>query len=100
MQYQKIHSLWKRQGWYLEEGKKNNPEYQKGRQSFIVGDYALPEFGIIKQWRVSEKVDGTNIRIHLTDKVDFMAVPLIPIYLQSYITIYQMNSRTRNLIKY
>jgi ATP-dependent RNA circularization protein (DNA/RNA ligase family) len=71
MQYPKIHSLWKRQGWYLEEGKKNNPEYQKGRQSFIIGDYALPEFGIIKQWRVSEKVDGTNIRIHLTDKVEF-----------------------------
>ena len=71
MQYPKIHSLWKRQGWYLEEGKKNNPEYQQGRQSFIIGDYALPEFGIIKQWRVSEKVDGTNIRIHLGDKVEF-----------------------------
>lgn len=52
MQYPKIHSLWKRQGWYLEEGKKNNPEYQQGRQSFIIGDYALPEFEIInKLWK-------------------------------------------------
>ena len=71
MIYPKIHSLWKRQGWYLEEGKKNNIDYQQGRQSFIVGDYALPEFGIIKQWRVSEKIDGTNIRIQLRDKVSF-----------------------------
>jgi hypothetical protein len=71
MQYPKIHSLWKRQGWYLEEGKKNNPEYQQGRQSFIIGDYAIPEFEIIKYWRVSEKIDGTNIRINLRDKVEF-----------------------------
>ena len=71
MIYPKIHSLWKRQGWYLEEGKKNNIEYQQGRQSFIVGDYALPEFGIIKQWRVTEKIDGTNIRIHFSNKVEF-----------------------------
>lgn len=70
MKYPKIHSLWKRAGWYLEEGKKNNPEYQKGKQSFIIGDYALPEFQIIKQWRVSEKIDGTNIRIHLSNKVE------------------------------
>lgn len=63
MEYLKINSLWKRQGWYFEEGKKNNPDYQKGRQSFIVGDYAEPEFGNIKKWLVDEKIDGTNIRI-------------------------------------
>ncbi len=62
--YPKIHSLWKRQGWYLDEGKKNHPDYQKGRQSFIEGDYACPEFGIIKKWLVQEKIDGTNIRVH------------------------------------
>lgn len=71
MEYPKIHSLWKRHGWYLEEGKKNNPDYQKGRQSFIIGDYACPEFGNIKKWLVQEKIDGTNIRIHLTDSVSF-----------------------------
>jgi len=48
MEYVKINSLWKRQGWYFEEGKKNNPEYQKGRQSFIIGDYSEPEFGNVK----------------------------------------------------
>lgn len=63
MEYVKINSLWKRQGWYFEEGKKNNPEYQKGRQSFIIGDYAENEFGNIKKWLVDEKIDGTNIRI-------------------------------------
>jgi ATP-dependent RNA circularization protein (DNA/RNA ligase family) len=35
------------------------------RQSFIVGDYAQPEFRNIKFWRVEEKIDGTNIRIIL-----------------------------------
>lgn len=63
MEYPKINSLWKRHGWYLDEGKKTNPEYQAGRQSFIVGDYAVPEFGNIKRWQVQEKIDGTNIRM-------------------------------------
>lgn len=63
MEYPKIHSLWKRQGWYLEDGKKNHPDYQKGRQSFIEGDYACPEFVNIKKWLVQEKIDGTNIRV-------------------------------------
>jgi hypothetical protein len=63
VEYPKIHSLWKRQGWFLEDGKKNHPDYQNGRQSFIVGDYACPEFAAIKQWLVQEKIDGTNIRV-------------------------------------
>ncbi len=67
MEYPKIHSLWKRQGWYLDEGKKNHPDYQSGRQSFIVGDYACPEFGTIKNWLVQEKIDGTNIRVYYNE---------------------------------
>jgi len=63
MKYPKIHSLWKRNGWYFDEDIKKNPSHQKGRQSFIVGDYALPEFGNIKKWLVQEKIDGTNIRV-------------------------------------
>ena len=63
MQYPKIHSLWKREGWYFDEEAKKNPEKQKDRQSFIIGDYALPEFGNINIWDVEEKIDGTNIRI-------------------------------------
>lgn len=46
---------------------KNSPnlsaELQSKRQSFIVGDYACPEFEAINRWQVDEKVDGTNIRI-------------------------------------
>jgi len=64
-EYVKINSLWKREGWYFDQDKKNSTDYQKGRQSFIVGDYACPEFGNIKKWHVTEKVDGTNIRISL-----------------------------------
>ncbi len=71
MKYPKIHSLWKRHEWFLNDGKKNSPDYLKGRQSFIVGDYACPEFGNIKKWLVQEKIDGTNVRIHLNDKVEF-----------------------------
>jgi ATP-dependent RNA circularization protein (DNA/RNA ligase family) len=67
MEYPKINSLWKREGWYFEEGKKKSADYQRGRQSFIVGDYAQQEFGNIKRWSVEEKVDGTNIRIFYED---------------------------------
>jgi hypothetical protein len=48
MEYPKINSLFKR-----------NPT----DNTFIFGDYACPEFTLIKQWRVEEKVDGTNVRI-------------------------------------
>ena len=67
MEYPKIHSLWKRNGWYFEEGKKQSPKYQDGRQSFIVGDYAVPEFENIKKWLVQEKIDGTNIRVYYNE---------------------------------
>lgn len=63
MEYPKINSLWKREDWYFEEGKKRDKESQKGRQSFIIGNYAREEFGNIKYWDVEEKIDGTNIRI-------------------------------------
>jgi len=67
MEYPKINSLWKREGWYFDEGKKKSPDYQKGRQSFIVGDYADATFGNIKKWSIDEKIDGTNIRIFYKD---------------------------------
>ena len=74
MEYVKINSLWKRQGWYFDQEKKKSPDYQKGRQSFILGDYAEEEFGAIKYWRVEEKVDGTNIRIEYTNQLDISSV--------------------------
>jgi ATP-dependent RNA circularization protein (DNA/RNA ligase family) len=63
MKYFKINSLWKRQGWYFDEEEKKSPNCQQGKQSFIVGDYACPEFGNVKTWNVTEKIDGTNIRV-------------------------------------
>lgn len=72
MEYFKINSLWKREGWYFDQEKKKIPDYQKGRQSFIIGDYAEPEFGNVKRWLVDEKIDGTNVRIFYKDgKVSF-----------------------------
>jgi len=65
MEYPKIHSLWKREEWYFEEGKKDGERHKKGAQSLIPGSYAIPEFGNIKKWLVQEKIDGTNIRIEL-----------------------------------
>jgi len=58
MEYPKIHSLWKREDSYFEDNKKRG-------NSFIVGDYARPEFGCIKRWQVQEKIDGMNIRVHM-----------------------------------
>lgn len=79
MEYPKINSLWKREGWYFDQDKKNSPDYQKGRQSFIEGDYASAEFGNIKLWDVEEKVDGTNIRIHFTCSLN--QPPIQPIFM-------------------
>jgi ATP-dependent RNA circularization protein (DNA/RNA ligase family) len=66
MEYPKINSLWKREGWYFDQAKKVDRPFQENRQSFIAGDYAAPEFGSIKKWHVEEKVDGTNIRVFLS----------------------------------
>lgn len=67
MEYPKINSLWKREGWYFDEAQKKGA-HTPGRQSFIVGDYACPEFANIYLWSVEEKVDGTNIRVYFERK--------------------------------
>ena len=69
MEYPKINSLYKRQFTetdtktgeirFLDKGKSGNP--------LIIGDYACPEFAAINRWTVTEKVDGTNIRIIYKD---------------------------------
>lgn len=58
MEYPKIHSLWKREGHDFDITKAK----PKGGK-IIPGEYANEAFGNIKNWRVDEKVDGTNIRI-------------------------------------
>lgn len=49
MKYPKINSLYKRE--------------EKGDRKIMLGDYSCPEFTTIDKWTVTEKVDGTNIRI-------------------------------------
>lgn len=50
MKYPKINTIWKRD--------------EKNRFNIIEGDFSCPEFDAIKQWHISEKIDGTNIRVN------------------------------------
>ncbi len=77
MEYPKINSLWKREGWYFDQDKKKSKDYQEGRQSFIVGDYSNPEFGNIRKWLVDEKIDGTNIRVYWQKRFDNDGEPTV-----------------------
>jgi hypothetical protein len=47
--YPKINTIWKRD------------EANRGR--IIEGDFARLEFGIIQLWEITEKIDGTNVRV-------------------------------------
>jgi ATP-dependent RNA circularization protein (DNA/RNA ligase family) len=49
MKYPKIDTVWKR-----DVDNKNR---------IIEGDFTRPEFDNVKKWRITEKIDGTNIRI-------------------------------------
>lgn len=71
MEYVKIHSLWKREGSDFEQKSKEDRAHhpKSKRNALIVGDYAKPEFGAIKHWRVDEKIDGTNVRIIYKDGI-------------------------------
>jgi len=51
MKYPKINTLWKR-----DEKNKNN---------ILIGNYSKEEFKSIKYWSVTEKIDGTNVRIEV-----------------------------------
>lgn len=65
IKYPKIQSLWKRKGglYTKEELKTLTPEQKATRGDFITGEYACPEFKNINNFLVTEKIDGTNIRI-------------------------------------
>jgi ATP-dependent RNA circularization protein (DNA/RNA ligase family) len=64
MLYPKLHSLYKREGFdFPETGVK--PKHGK----LLIGEYTCPEFEAIQKWSVTEKVDGTNVRI-IFDKTD------------------------------
>jgi len=49
MKYPKINTIWKRD--------------EKNNMNIIEGDFSCPEFDAIKKWHITEKIDGTNIRI-------------------------------------
>lgn len=58
-EYQKIHTVWKRD--------------ERGR--VLAGEYSCPEFGYLAEldWLWTEKVDGTNIRLHYDGTENFRA---------------------------
>jgi ATP-dependent RNA circularization protein (DNA/RNA ligase family) len=49
LKYPKINTLWKRD--------------ENNKFVILPGDYSKEEFKAISQWRVTEKIDGTNIRV-------------------------------------
>lgn len=49
MKYPKINTIWKRD--------------EKNKFKIIEGNYSKIEFANIKKWNITEKIDGTNIRI-------------------------------------
>ena len=55
MKYPKIDTIWKR-----DEDNKFN---------IIEGDYSKIEFANIKKWNITEKIDGTNIRVIYNDGI-------------------------------
>jgi hypothetical protein len=63
MEYPKINSLYKRAGMFWHEGNQKMQYDRSKSHELIIGEYALPEYGLIKHWQVFEKIDGTNIRI-------------------------------------
>ena len=73
--YPKINTLWKRD--------------EDNRYCIMPGDFSCPEFANVKKWHVTEKIDGTNIRIFWDGKtVRFGGRTLnaqIPTHLLSYL---------------
>lgn len=63
MEYPKINSLYKREGMTLDPVTGKNVFSKAKKHPLIIGDYALPEYDLIKYWQVFEKIDGTNIRV-------------------------------------
>lgn len=70
MEYPKINSLYKREGCgiYNEEKHRYECDLEKKprKSALIIGDYACEEFTNVNRWTVTEKVDGTNVRIFFT----------------------------------
>lgn len=63
MKYPKINSLWKREGHDHDQLKAQGVKPPKASNKLIPGLYSLPEFETISRWTITEKIDGTNIRV-------------------------------------
>lgn len=64
MEYPKTHSIYQREGAYVHPVT-GDIHFAKGKKhDLIMGLYSCPEFGMVKEWDVFEKVDGTNIRVY------------------------------------
>lgn len=59
MEYPKLQSLYKRDGYDF----KDNKGVKVNGGKLIIGEYSCPEFEAVKQWTVTEKVDGMNVRV-------------------------------------
>ncbi len=94
MQYPKIQTLWKR---HL-----NGPH----RGKIIEGSYSEKEFENIAHWSISEKIDGTNVRINydpISNQITFKGKsdtstlpPILEEYLRSHFTLELMQSAFTN----
>lgn len=101
MLYPKIDSLYKRE--YTTRDTRTNKiiflDKGKSKNRLIIGDYAREEFEAIDRWSVTEKVDGTNVRIMYKDgevtfggRTENASIPC-PLFkhLQETFTQYSMN---------
>ncbi len=101
--FPKINSLWKRHDWYLTDKEKYKTEITTPRMSFIEGDYSDDVFGNIKTWLVSEKIDGTNIRIKWSNEDSVVTFAGrtnnsdIPKHLLNYLNAYFTSNRMASL---
>jgi ATP-dependent RNA circularization protein (DNA/RNA ligase family) len=64
IEYPKIHSLYKREG---HDFNINGVKPKNGR--LLIEEYACEEFASIDRWILTEKVDGTNIRICMDKRI-------------------------------
>lgn len=63
MEYEKINTLFKRQGFYFDSETGLPVADPTQKHTLLEGDYAADGFANIKYWDVEEKIDGTNIRV-------------------------------------
>ncbi len=67
MEYPKINTLWKREGCGTFDEAQNryvsDLQHKPRKSQIIEGLYACDEFAAIDRWTVTEKVDGTNVRV-------------------------------------